>query len=105
MKTSRHFGTSSVADFVKAGQLGLKIICGVAAVVLMASNAAAQTTRVKTFPIRGGTQPFAITMGEDGNFWFTLSNSINVALITPRDVAAVGKSEPKVAVFSHRDRE
>jgi streptogramin lyase len=84
MKTSRHFGTSSVADFVKAGQLGLKIICGVAAVVLMASNAAAQTTRVKTFPIRGGTQPFAITMGEDGNFWFTLSNSSNVARITPR---------------------
>src|ERR1043166_7402825 len=84
MKTSRHFGTSSVADFVKAGQLGLKIICGVAAVVLMASNAAAQTTRVKTFPIRGGTQPFAITMGEDGNFWFTLSNSSTVARITPR---------------------
>ena len=37
----------------------------------------------KSFPIRGGSQPFAITMGADGNFWFTLSNSNEVARITP----------------------
>ena len=36
----------------------------------------------KSFPIRGGSQPFAITMGADGNFWFTLSNSNEVARIT-----------------------
>ena len=38
----------------------------------------------KSFPIRGGSQPFAITMGADGNFWFTLSNSNEVARITPQ---------------------
>jgi virginiamycin B lyase len=37
----------------------------------------------KSFPIRGGSQPFAITMGPDGNFWFTLSNSNEVARISP----------------------
>jgi virginiamycin B lyase len=37
----------------------------------------------KSFPILGGSQPFAITMGADGNFWFTLSNSNEVARITP----------------------
>src|SRR5439155_2039376 len=41
-------------------------------------------TRFRSFPIRGGSQPFAITMGSDGNFWFTLSNSSEVARITPR---------------------
>jgi virginiamycin B lyase len=47
------------------------------------SQATAQTQQ-RSFPIRGGTQPFAITMGADGNFWFTLSNSSEVARITPR---------------------
>ena len=37
----------------------------------------------KSFPILGGSQPLAITMGADGNFWFTLSNSNEVARITP----------------------
>jgi virginiamycin B lyase len=50
---------------------------------LSAVTAAAQTPPVHTFPIRGGSQPFAITMGADGNFWFTLSNSNEVARITP----------------------
>lgn len=36
-----------------------------------------------SFPIRRGSQPFSITMGADGNFWFTLSNSNLVARITP----------------------
>jgi virginiamycin B lyase len=60
-----------------------KLGCSIAALALTAGIAAAQGTPVKTFPIRGGTQPFAITMGEDGNFWFTLSNSNEVARITP----------------------
>jgi virginiamycin B lyase len=38
----------------------------------------------KSFPIRVASQPFAITMGADGNFWFTLSNANVVARITPR---------------------
>jgi virginiamycin B lyase len=59
------------------------LICGIVALTL-ASGAAAQTTPGRSVPIRGGTQPFAITMGEDGNFWFTLSNSSKVARITPR---------------------
>src|SRR5215467_8871865 len=37
-----------------------------------------------SFPIRRGSQPFAITMGADGNFWFTLSNSNLIGRITPK---------------------
>ena len=40
-------------------------------------------SQVRSFPIRGGTQPFAIAKDRDGNFWFTLSNSSKVARITP----------------------
>jgi len=69
-------------DMSKA--LNYKLICGLAAIAVFVGSAAAQTAPVKTFPIRHGTQPFAITMGEDGNFWFTLSNSNEVARITPR---------------------
>jgi len=39
--------------------------------------------KTKSFPILGGSQPFGITKGADGNFWFTLSNSNEVARITP----------------------
>jgi streptogramin lyase len=83
MKTDVPFLKSSVARFLAAHQLRFKLTCGLAALALSLGSAAAQTTPVKTFPIRGGTQPFAITMGEDGNFWFTLSNSNEVARITP----------------------
>jgi virginiamycin B lyase len=65
-------------------RLHFRFVLGLAVLTLCAGAAGAQTTQVKTFPIRGGSQPFAITMGEDGNFWFTLSNSSNVARITPR---------------------
>ena len=64
-------------------ELGVRLTCGIAALTL-AGTAVAQTTPTRSVAIRGGTQPFAITMGEDGNFWFTLSNSSNVARITPR---------------------
>jgi len=53
------------------------------AFAFLTGSAAAQTTPVRSFPIREGSQPFAITVGEDGNFWFTLSNSSKVARITP----------------------
>ena len=59
-----------------------KLGCGIVALTL-ASGVAAQTTPARSVPIRGGTQPFAITMGEDGKFWFTLSNSSKVARIGP----------------------
>ncbi len=65
-------------------RLHFGFVLGLALLTLSVGAAGAQTTQVKTFPIRGGSQPFAITMGEDGNFWFTLSNSSNVARITPR---------------------
>ena len=84
MKIALLFVKSTVAGFVAARrQLRFKLTCGIAALVLSAGSAAAQTTPVKSFPIRGGSQPFAITMGEDGNFWFTLSNSSKVARISP----------------------
>src|SRR5689334_15329086 len=41
------------------------------------------SAQFKSFPILRGSQPFAITMGADGDFWFTLSNSNEVARITP----------------------
>ena len=65
-------------------QLNSKIGLALVALALFAAGAAAQTVPVKTFPIRGGSQPFAITAGADGNNWFTLMNSSNVARITPR---------------------
>jgi virginiamycin B lyase len=48
-----------------------------------AGDAAAETAPVRSVPIRGGSQPFAITMGDDGAFWFTLANSSKVARIIP----------------------
>jgi virginiamycin B lyase len=85
MITRLHFVKSAVAAFVFARrQLHLQLTCGFTALAFSAGTAAAQTTPVKSFPIRGGSQPFAITMSEDGNFWFTLSNSSKVARITPR---------------------
>src|SRR5262245_2625212 len=56
----------------------LVLTCIVATLFFLGGNVSGQT------PIRGGTQPFDITMGEDGNFWFTLSGSSKVARITPR---------------------
>jgi virginiamycin B lyase len=78
------FVESAIAAFVFARrQVHFQVICGLTVLALSAGSAVAQTTPVKSVPIRGGSQPFAITMGEDGNFWFTLSNSSNVARITP----------------------
>jgi streptogramin lyase len=57
---------------------------GLTILAFSASYASAQTTKSRSFPIRGGSQPFSITQGADGNFWFTLSNSSEIASITPR---------------------
>jgi virginiamycin B lyase len=58
-------------------------MCGLAALAVSTGSADAQTINAdRSFPIRGGSQPFSITMGEDGNLWFTLSNSNQVAKIT-----------------------
>lgn len=57
---------------------------GLAALLILSSQKADAQTRFRSFPIRGGSGPFAITMGADGNFWFTLSNSSEVARITPQ---------------------
>jgi len=87
MITRLHFIKSAVASFIMARhQLHFQIASGLIALALAASSAVAQTAPVKSVPIREGSQPFAITMGEDGNFWFTLSNGGKVARITPRGV-------------------
>src|ERR1044071_4422601 len=85
MITLLHFIKSALGAFIAARrQLHFKLTCGIAALAVSASSATAQTMPVKSVPIRQGSQPFAITMGEDGNFWFTLSNGGKVARITPR---------------------
>ena len=42
--------------------------------------------RGRSFPIPTGSQPISITEGPDGNLWFTLQNSSQVARITPDGV-------------------
>ncbi len=58
--------------------LRLTLLAGLAFTSLSTSHAQATSRK-----IRGASQPFAITMGADGNYWFTLSNSNQVARITP----------------------
>gem|GEM_PF-1871547 len=73
--------------------LGSKFALGLTVLALCVSSHTSQAQALppsgtppntKSFPIRAGSQPFAITMGADGNFWFTLSNSNEVVRITPR---------------------
>jgi streptogramin lyase len=66
-------------------QLHSQLSLGLAMLAIFAGTVAAQTTQ-RSFPIRQGSQPFAITMGADGNYWFTLPNDSEVARITPRGV-------------------
>jgi virginiamycin B lyase len=65
-------------------KLHSKRTLGLAVFALCIGTVGAQAQPRHSFPIRGGSQPFAITMGADGNFWFTLSNSNEIARITPR---------------------
>ena len=61
-----------------------KLGLGLAVVALASGGVTAQAATQRSFPIRQGSQPFAITAGADGNYWFTLSNSNKVARITPK---------------------
>jgi len=83
MITPLHFLKFAVPFFVFARrEVHFQLMCGLAALAVSAGNADGQTINTdRIFPIRGGSQPFAITMSEDGNFWFTLSNSNKVARI------------------------
>jgi virginiamycin B lyase len=65
--------------------LGPKFTLGLTVLALCLGSPTSQAApNSKSFPIRRGSQPFAITMGADGNFWLTLSNSNEVARITPK---------------------
>ena len=51
------------------------------------SLAGVTEARTRSIPIPTPTsQPFAITMGPDGNFWFTEANTSRVARLTPQGV-------------------
>jgi virginiamycin B lyase len=58
-------------------------LCIAALLAFSSENATAQV-RSRFFPIREGSQPLDITMGADGNLWFTLSNGGKIARATPR---------------------
>ena len=53
------------------------------ALLVLALGTAADA-RTRSFPIPSGSQPISIIFGPDGNFWFTLQNSSQVARITPQ---------------------
>ena len=77
------FNWAKTALVVSRRNLLPSLCLGVAALLVLSSENAAAQARSRFFPIRQGSQPFDITMGADGNFWFTLSNSNEVARITP----------------------
>lgn len=84
MKTNfAQFHPAAAAFIFIRHLLNSKLSLGLALLSLTAGGVVAQAPSTKTFPIRG-SQPFAITTGADGNLWFTLSNSNEVARITPR---------------------
>jgi streptogramin lyase len=68
--------------FVAGAHLRLKLN-GALLAISLASAAQAKT---RAFPIPTGSQPISITLGPDGNLWFTLQNSSQVARITPEGV-------------------
>jgi streptogramin lyase len=59
-----------------------KLFPCIALLVVVLGSAA--DARSRFFPIPTGSQPISITHGPDGNFWFTLQNSSQVARITPQ---------------------
>jgi hypothetical protein len=62
MITPLHFVKSAIAAFAFARhQLHFQLTCGLTVLAFSAASVAAQTTPVKSVPIRGGSQPFAIT--------------------------------------------
>jgi len=82
MKTLLSYNRWAAAGFASLRRNLLQITTTLSlAILLSAGNASAQTP-FRTFPIRGGSSPFAIAAGADGNFWFTLANSSEVARVT-----------------------
>lgn len=74
------------ATLVGARQnLPSKLILGFALVALFLGTTAQARTRAFRIPTPS-SQPISITMGPDGNFWFTEQNSSRVARITPQGV-------------------
>ena len=54
---------------------------------LSSRNVAQPAPRTRSFPIpTPGSQPISITLGPDGNFWFTEQDRSQVARITPQGV-------------------
>ncbi|HEY3661867.1 MAG TPA: hypothetical protein VGL24_01805 [Chthoniobacterales bacterium] len=86
MKTRNNLSKGAAKTGARRKTLFNTLCLGLVLCVISAGLASAQATRQRSFPIRGGSQPTSITMGADGNFWFTLSNSNEVARITPRGV-------------------
>ena len=92
MTINFHWTESSRAIFAAfCHTLGSKFTLGLTVLALCVGSPTSQALppsgtppNTKSFPIREGSQLFAITMGADGNFWFTLSNSNEVARIPPR---------------------
>lgn len=68
----------------RASRLPLFVALALTLLPLLAVHRA--EARSRAFPIPTGSQPISITMGPDGNFWFTLANSSQVARITPDGV-------------------
>ena len=64
-------------------KLQSKVILGLTLVALSLGSAAQARTHSFRIPTPS-SQPISITMGADGNFWFTEQNSSRVARITPR---------------------
>lgn len=66
----------------RAFSLLVAMVCGLVAF----HPAHTAQAKSRSFRIPTGSQPIAITQGGDGNFWFTLQNSSQVARITPQGV-------------------
>src|SRR5262245_16916383 len=51
----------------------------------MAGSVIAGTSRARlaSFPVPKGSQPTEITLGPDGNVWYTIQNSSRIGRITP----------------------
>src|SRR6516225_7824392 len=86
MKIRLHFIKSIAARFLAQHRVPFTVTCAIAALVVSAGSAAAQATPVKSLPITGGSQPFAITVGEDGNVWFGEGSTGKIASVTPDGV-------------------
>ena len=89
MKALLKFNRRAGAAFAVSGRnFRTKLTLGLALVVFSLGNSGyAAQARSHSFPIpTPSSQPIHITIGPDGNFWFTEANSSRVARITPQGV-------------------